>query len=95
MLEYYKKELEIAEMKVTLAKDGYEKKINDLSAALKGASIEKAEQLIDEIKVAKKAVSELEADSVYAKERYQKEFEKPENTQKRAKEILYGETNEV
>lgn len=60
MLDYYKNELDIAEMRVALARDGYEKKVNELAVALKDVSVEEAEKLIDDVKFAKEALSGLE-----------------------------------
>ena len=90
MLDYYKNELDIAEMRVALARDGYEKKVNELAVALKDVSVEEAEKLIDDVKFAKKALSGLEQSRDWAKVRYQEEYDKPENAQKRAKEVLFG-----
>lgn len=90
MLDYYKNELDIAEMRVALARDGYEKKVNELAVALKDVSVEEAEKLIDDVKFAKEALSGLEQSRDWAKVRYQEEYDKPENTQKRAKEVLFG-----
>lgn len=90
MLDYYKNELDIAEMRVALARDGYEKKVNELAVALKDVSVEEAEKLIDDVKFAKEALSGLEQSRDWAKARYQEEYGKPENAQKRAKEVLFG-----
>ena len=90
MLDYYKNELDIAEMRVALARDGYEKKVNELAVALKDVSVEEAEKLIDDVKFAKEALSGLEQSRDWAKVRYQEEYDKLENTQKRAKEVLFG-----
>lgn len=51
MLDYYKNELDIAEMRVALARDGYEKKVNELAVALKDVSVEEAEKLIDDVNI--------------------------------------------
>ena len=90
MLDYYKNELDVAEMQVALARDGYEKKVNELAVALKDVSVEEAEKLIDDVKFAKEALSGLEQSRDWAKVRYQEEYDKPENAQKRAKEVLFG-----
>ncbi len=90
MLDYYKNELDIAEMRVALARDGYEKKVNELAVALKDVSVEEAEKLIDDVKFAKEALLGLEQSRDWAKVRYQEEYDKPENAQKRAKEVLFG-----
>lgn len=90
MLDYYKNELDIAEMRVALARDGYEKKVKELAVALKDVSVEEAEKLIDDVKFAKEALSGLEQSRDWAKVRYQEEYDKPENAQKRAKEVLFG-----
>lgn len=90
MLDYYKNELDIAEMRVALARDGYEKKVNELAVALKDVSVEEAEKLIDDVKFAKETLSGLEQSRDWAKVRYQEEYDKSENAQKRAKEVLFG-----
>lgn len=92
MLDYYKNELEVTEMQVALAKEGYKRKINRMADSLKNASVEQAERIIDDIRFAKKALSELETHRDYLKKTYQEEYDKPENVQKRAKEVLFGET---
>ena len=78
MFEFYEEEYKTAEMKVDLAKSGYEQKIKDLSEKLKNKTIEEAETLIDEVKLAKKAVQELEGDRDYSLRRYKEEYEKLE-----------------
>ena len=91
MLDYYKEQLELCEMKVSLAKEGYEKKMRDLSESLKNAqSVVEAELLIDNIRLAKKALTDVEKERDHIKQRYEEEYAKPENTQKRAKEVLFG-----
>lgn len=91
MLDYYKEKIDLLEMQISLAKDGYEKKINELAVALKDVSVEDAEKLIDNIKFAKKAITELESDRDYAMSQYQNELSKPENARKRANDIVFGE----
>ncbi len=82
MLNWYKETLDVAEMQVSLARSGYEKKIAELADALNGVSIEEAEELIDEIKFAKKALSDLEVSRDNAKRRYQEECEAREGGNK-------------
>lgn len=91
MLDYYKEKVDLLEMQISLAKDGYEKKINELAVALKDVSVEEAEKLIDNIKFAKKAITELETDRDYNMRQYQNELSKPENARKRASDIVFGE----
>ena len=77
-------------MRVEIARDGYEKKVNELAVARKDVSVEEAEKLIDDVKFAKEALSGLEQSRDWAKVRYQEEYDKPENAQKSAKEVLFG-----
>ena len=58
MLDYYKNELDVAEMQVALARGGYEKKVNELAVALKDVSVEEAEKLIDDVKFARRLKSD-------------------------------------
>ena len=92
MLDYYKKEMETAEMQVALASDGYEQKINKLSEMLMGASVEESDKLFKEIKFAREALASLEERRDYFKKRYQEEYDKHES---KANDLTEEEVNEI
>lgn len=92
MLDYYKKEMETAEMQVALASDGYEQKINKLSEMLMGASVEESDKLFKEIKFAREALASLEERRDYFKNRYQEECDKHES---KTNDLTEEEVNEI
>lgn len=80
MLEFYKEKVELTNMQIVLAKEGYAQKIKSLSDSLKYVnSVEEAEKLIDDVKFAKKAISELEIQRDAYMRDYNNEYEKRGN----------------
>lgn len=76
MKEYYREQVQKCEIKVALAKIGYEAKIREYAKDLAKANVDVIDVVIDQINEARAAYKEIREELIDYQQRYQKELDK-------------------